>query len=70
MNHSIVALASIAAKEKREDLIDVLKEKFGDFGSGYPADPKAKAYLAEDPEISIVRTNWSTWKNRFQTRLE
>ncbi len=69
LNHSIVALASIAAKEKREDLIDVLKEKFGDFGSGYPADPKAKAYLTDNPEISIVRTNWSTWKNRVQTRL-
>lgn len=69
LNHSIVALASIAAKEKREALIDVLKEKHGDFGSGYPADPKAKAYLEDNPEIRIVRTNWQTWKNKFQTRL-
>jgi ribonuclease HII len=69
LNYVIVALASIAAKEKREDLIDILKEQFGDFGSGYPADPKAKAYLFANPEISIIRTNWGTWKNRFQTKL-
>ena len=39
--------ASILAKVARDRAIEALAAEFGDFGSGYPADPKTKAYLAE-----------------------
>lgn len=73
-NYKIVSLASIAAKEKREFLLDKLKKKYGDFGSGYPSDPKTKEYLKTTKETKIIRTNWKTWKNikkqREQTTLQ
>ncbi|MFA5126042.1 MAG: ribonuclease HII [archaeon] len=43
----VVGAASILAKVKRDEEIEHLAEEFGDFGSGYPADPKTQKYLAE-----------------------
>jgi ribonuclease HII len=43
----VVGAASILAKVTRDREIEKIKEKFGDFGSGYPADPKTKKYLAD-----------------------
>lgn len=61
----LVAAASIVAKEHREREVRKLHQKFGDFGSGYPADPKTRQWLktwslknGEWPKI--VRTKWST----------
>jgi ribonuclease HII len=39
--------ASILAKVSRDRELEKIKEKFGDIGSGYPADPKTKKYLLE-----------------------
>ena len=41
----IVSAASIIAKDKRDSLIEKMKEKYGDFGSGYPSDRKTIGLL-------------------------
>jgi len=47
VNYVIVGAASIIAKVTRDEEIEQLAKKYGDFGSGYPSDPKTKKYLAE-----------------------
>jgi len=59
------AAASIIAKEAREHIIKKLKLKFGDFGSGYPSDPKTieflrRYYMKYGEFPPIVRRSWST----------
>ncbi len=61
-----VAAASIIAKVTRDRIIDELRRKYGDFGSGYPSDPKTVEFLkgvvksGEVPEI--VRKTWETFQ--------
>jgi len=61
-----VAAASVIAKVTRDRIITKLKETFGDFGSGYPSDPKTINFLrdalsrGEVPEF--VRMSWGTVK--------
>lgn len=45
--YTIVSAASIIAKTERDSIIKELHEKYGDFGSGYPTDPKSIAFLKE-----------------------
>ncbi len=60
----IVAAASIIAKCLRDEMIEELKRKYGDFGSGYASDEKTRRWLedqikkGEIPEI--VRKKWKT----------
>ncbi len=59
-----VAAASILAKTTRDRIIDELRYRWGDFGSGYPSDPKTKQYIL-DAVVSgelppIVRRTWIT----------
>ncbi len=79
--YPVVSAASILAKVERDRSISQLKEKYGDFGSGYASDPRTMKFL-EDwyhrkgtfPEI--VRTSWKTLDTirervkRGQTRLQ
>jgi len=62
--YPIVAAASILAKVTRDNLIEELKKKYGDFGSGYPSDPKTKEFLINHwkthPEI--FRKTWASYK--------
>jgi len=62
-----VGAASIIAKVRRENIIKELKKKYGDFGSGYPSDPKTQKFLKENwkkhPEI--FRRTWQSY-----TRME
>ncbi|MEM3882889.1 MAG: ribonuclease HII, partial [Candidatus Methanomethyliaceae archaeon] len=59
-----VAAASIIAKVTRDRLVAKLREIYGDFGSGYPSDPKTVEFLrhvinrGELPEF--VRISWGT----------
>ncbi len=60
-----VAAASILAKSEREKHVKILKKKYGDFGSGYPSDPRTMVWLktwrknrGEWP--NIVRRKWRT----------
>jgi len=60
-----VAAASIIAKETREKEVRKLHKIYGDFGSGYPSDPKTKKWLtrqrgAKKAWPEIVRTKWKT----------
>ncbi len=59
-----VAAASILAKTARDRIIDELKLKWGDFGSGYPSDPKTRQFIADAVRSGelppIVRRTWNT----------
>ncbi len=60
-----VAAASIIAKEEREAAVRKLHRKYGNFGSGYPHDPRTKEWLKlwrrkNDDWPEIVRTKWTT----------
>lgn len=62
-----VSAASIMSKVIRDREIEKIKEKFGNVGSGYPADPETRAFIEESfrkgPNIEgIIRTHWSTVK--------
>ena len=62
---SVVAAASILAKETRELEIKKLKDKIGDFGSGYPSDERTikflKAFYADKHKWPTgSRKSWKT----------
>jgi len=61
----VVAAASIIAKETRENEIEKLKEKIGDFGSGYPSDERTikflKSFYADNGKWPTgTRKSWKT----------
>ena len=63
----VVAAASIIAKETRENEIRKLKEKIGDFGSGYPSDERTikflKSFYADNGKWPTgTRKSWKTVK--------
>jgi len=65
--YPVVSAASIIAKTERDRLIEELKNRFGDFGSGYPSDPRtrkwAKAWLeAHGEPPPIARRSWKSWR--------
>ncbi len=62
-----VACASIIAKTIRDSLVEKLKKKFGDFGTGYPSDPKTIEFIKRygRERFSIIRTSWITIKRLF-----
>ena len=59
-----VGAASIQAKCAREEEVKLIKEKVGECGSGYPADPITQKFLKENwnkyPEI--FRHSWSSYQ--------
>ena len=63
----VVAAASIIAKETRENEIEKLKDKLGDFGSGYPSDERTikflKSFYADNGKWPTgTRKSWKTVK--------
>jgi len=61
----VVAAASIIAKETREDEIRKLKNKIGNFGSGYPSDERTikflKSFYADNGKWPTgTRKSWKT----------
>lgn len=67
----IVSAASIIAKTERDAVIKKLHEKYGDFGSGYPTDPKSIAFLKDliqnDVELPFfVRRSWESVSRAIQ----
>ena len=61
----VVAAASIIAKQTRENEIEKLKKKIGDFGSGYPSDERTikflKSYFHDNLKWpSGTRKSWKT----------
>jgi len=65
--------ASILAKVERDRIIDELKNDMGDFGSGYPSDPKTAEFVREmvkNGTISDhVRRSWNTIDKSKQRKL-
>jgi ribonuclease HII len=66
-NYPIVSAASIIAKVERDKAIAELKDLHGDFGCGYPTDPKTVAFLKQCVEKSeeypdFVRKSWKPAK--------
>ena len=65
-----VAAASVVAKVERDRAVEELKRVYGDFGSGYPSDPKTRRFLAEAlrrGEIPpIVRRSWRTLRGLME----
>ncbi len=60
-----VAAASIIAKVARDRLVETLRREYGNFGSGYPSDPRTRSFIREwyGREGSlppIVRKSWKT----------
>lgn len=59
-----VAAASIVAKTTRDRIISDLRLSWGDFGSGYPSDPKTRRFISEAVKSGklppIVRRTWKT----------
>ncbi|ASJ07672.1 ribonuclease HII [Thermococcus pacificus] len=60
-----VSAASILAKVTRDRAIERLKEEYGEIGSGYPSDPRTRAFLEEyyrkhGDFPPIVRRSWKT----------
>ncbi len=63
--YPIVSAASIVAKVERDREIRDLTEKYGDFGCGYPTDPKTTSFLRRYLERfgrypDDVRKSWKT----------
>ena len=56
--------ASILAKVKREEEVGNIKRKYGNTGSGYPADPDTKNFIKNnwDKYPEIFRHSWATYK--------
>lgn len=60
-----VGAASILAKTTRDRYVGELAKEYGDVGSGYPSDPKTRAFLkgyyrAHGEFPPIARTEWET----------
>ncbi len=64
--YTVVGAASIVAKVLRDWHVDKLKRVYGDFGSGYPADPRTREWLERVVRSGrvppIVRRSWGTYK--------
>jgi ribonuclease HII len=66
--YPIVSAASILAKVERDRIIDEMHKEYGNFGSGYPSDPKTirfvKKLIEDGQELpQIVRQSWDSVKN-------
>mgnify|MGYP006277968379 CR=1 FL=1 len=66
--YPVVGAASIIAKVKRDAVIENLKEKYGDIGSGYPSDRITTRYLRNWIQNNkapppFARVSWKTTKD-------
>ena len=72
--YPIVSASSIIAKDMRDRLIEELKKKYGDFGSGYPSDVRSTTFLREwirknKKAPPIARKSWETTKKIIREEL-
>ncbi|ADN51005.1 ribonuclease HII [Vulcanisaeta distributa] len=71
----VVSAASIVAKVIRDSIIEELHREYGDFGSGYPSDPRTMAFLRDWVKRHgdlppIVRRSWSTVRKLLSNSLD
>lgn len=67
VKYPVVSAASILAKVRRDRIVAGIREKHGDFGSGYPSDRRTQDFLRalfeeRDGFPPYVRRSWSTVK--------
>jgi len=64
VNYITAAAASILAKVEREHQMNIIKEKYGDTGPGYPANKTTQEFVKKnwDKYPEIFRKSWSTYK--------
>lgn len=72
--YPVVGAASIFAKTTRDAALQAAKDTHGDLGSGYPSDPKTRAWLtawakSREPWPDFVRTRWETVRTLSQEAL-
>lgn len=70
-----VSAASIVAKVERDREIGLIKRKYGDFGSGYPSDPKTVLFLRKwvretKTAPPFTRISWKTWRDLSKVTLD
>jgi ribonuclease HII len=70
LKYEVVGAASILAKVTRDREIEKIKKRCGDCGSGYPSDPKTKAFLLENysKHDLIFRKTWETYKQVLRNK--
>ncbi|GAB6946785.1 ribonuclease HII [Vulcanisaeta sp. JCM 16161] len=71
----VVSAASIVAKVVRDSIIEELHREYGDFGSGYPSDPRTITFLRDwirrhGDLPPIVRRSWSTVRKLLSNNLD
>lgn len=72
--YPIVSASSIVAKDMRDKLIEDLKKKYGDFGSGYTSDVRSTTFLREwirknKKAPPIARESWETTKKIIREEI-
>lgn len=62
--YTVVGAASILAKTASDKQYERYKKKYGDFGSGSPADRKTRYFVWKHRKSppSVIRTSWNTYK--------
>ena len=70
-----VSAASIVAKVIREREMDIIRNKYGNVGSGYPSDPTTIKFLEDSIQNGIdigdiVRTHWKTYMNVVNSKSQ
>lgn len=73
--YPVTSAASIIAKVARDREMEKLREKFGDFGSGYPHDLRTRRFIREalkshNEAREYIRWSWETVNKVAQTKLE
>jgi ribonuclease HII len=73
--YPIVSASSIIAKDCRDKLIRDLVRKYGDFGSGYPSDPKSIEFLQnwikkKKKPPHFARKSWETTKKILNEEVD
>jgi ribonuclease HII len=73
-DYPVVSAASIIAKVERDRQVDRLRSVHGDFGSGYPSDPRTKIYFRRWLEEGRLpppwtRKSWKSWRTFEQSLL-
>ncbi|MCB9673055.1 MAG: ribonuclease HII [Alphaproteobacteria bacterium] len=72
--YAVVGAASIFAKTHRDEALEAHAAVWGELGSGYPSDPRTRAWLAShaqtrEPWPAFVRTRWQTVRDLAQGAL-
>lgn len=72
VNYPVCAAASIIAKVKREQEIQKLKKKYGNFGPGYPSNKKTQEFVKKNwrKYPGLFRKTWSTFKRYSEPKKQ